>query len=59
MFHHSLNTDRVMAAVPGPAACLVVLLPTHCVAGPDRFTLSVPEVPISLLAEVLISLVVH
>ena len=69
MSHHNLNTDRVMAAAPGPAACLILLLPVHCVVGPDSymFTVSVAEVLISLLAKVLIpllaevfiSLVVH
>lgn len=46
-----------MATAPGPAACLIVLSPAHCV-GPDsyRITMSVAEVLISLLVEVLISL---
>ena len=47
------------AAAPGPAARLIVLMPTHCVAGPGGLTRSVAEVPISLLAEVLICLDVH
>lgn len=60
MFLHNLNTVRVMtAAAPGPAARLIVLMPTHCVAGPGGLTRSVAEVPISLLAEVLICLDVH
>ena len=58
MSHHNLNTDRVMAAAPGPAACLILLSPSHCVVGPDshRFTISVAEVLVSTLAKVLISL---
>jgi hypothetical protein len=48
MFHHSLNTDRVLAAAPGPAACLIILLPSHCVVGPGRSTISVAEVLIPL-----------
>jgi len=69
MSHHNLNTDRVTAAAPGPAACLILLSPVHCVVGLNsyRFTISVAEVLISFLAEVLIpllaevfiSLVVH
>lgn len=47
-----------MATAPGPAACLIVVSPAHCVVGPDsyRITMSVAEVLISLLVEVLISL---
>ena len=52
MFHHSLNTDRVLAAAPGPAACLIILLPSHCVVGPGRSTISVAEVLIPLFTEV-------
>ena len=55
MCHHNLNTDRVMAAAPGPA-CLIVLSPPPYVVGPHRFTISVAAVLISLLVEVLISL---
>ncbi len=47
-----------MAAAPGPAACLILLSPSHCVVGPDshRFTISVAEVLVSILAKVLMSL---
>ena len=64
MSHHNLNTDRLMAAAPGPACLIILSPPPYVIAiGPDRFTISVAAalislwvVIISLWVEMLISL---